>query len=142
MILSGRAESGAEEWICPACGRRMLLRWPPDYEKLVLEHGDESAIHVGGKGGVRVGEFKVAPAPEGDMLSAEREWLRDNGIDWDGESALDILAGLRRPSRGVPAPAALLLARPGPQDDHSRARAGLPRPQVGMPPGAVPLRRC
>lgn len=77
----------------------MLLRWPPDYEKLVLEHGDESAIHVGGKGGVRVGEFKVAPAPEGDMLSAEREWLRDNGIDWDGESALDILAGLRRPSR-------------------------------------------
>jgi len=87
MILNGRTESGAEEWACPTCGRRMLLRWPPDYEKLVLEHGDDSAIHVGGKGGVRVGEFTVAPAPEGDVPSTERQWLRDNGIDWDGESA-------------------------------------------------------
>jgi hypothetical protein len=87
MILNGRAESGAEEWVCPTCGRRMLLRWPPDYEKLVLDHGDDSAIHVGGKGGVRVGGFAITPTPEGDMQSAEREWLRDNGIDWDGETA-------------------------------------------------------
>jgi len=87
MILNGRAESGAEEWVCPTCGRRMLLRWPPDYEKLVLEHGDDTAVHVGGKGGVRVGEVMIAPAPEGDVPNAERQWLRDNGIDWDGESA-------------------------------------------------------
>jgi hypothetical protein len=87
MILNGQAESGAEEWVCPTCGRRMLLRWPPEYEKLVLDHGDDSAIHVGGKGGVRVGGLVIAPTPEGDMQSAEREWLRDNGIDWDGESA-------------------------------------------------------
>jgi len=87
MILNGQAESGAEEWLCPSCGRRMLLRWPPDYEKLVLEHGDDSAIHVGGKGGVRVGELAIAPAPEGNGSSAERQWLRDNGIDWDSESA-------------------------------------------------------
>ena len=87
MILNGRAESGAEEWLCPICGRRMLLRWPPDYEKLVLEHGNESAIHVGGKGGARVGDFVVAPTPEGDVPGTERQWLSDNGIDWDGESA-------------------------------------------------------
>ncbi len=70
----------------------MLLRWPPSYEKFVLEHGDETAIHVGGKGGLRVGQAVVAPAPEADvpsadMPSAERQWLRDIGIDWDGESA-------------------------------------------------------
>jgi len=87
MILNGRAESGAEEWVCPTCGRRMLLRWPPDYEKLVLEHGDDTAVHVGGKGGVRVGEVMIAPAQESDVPNAERQWLRDNGIDWDGESA-------------------------------------------------------
>jgi hypothetical protein len=87
MVLTGRAESGAEEWACPTCGRRMLLRWPPDYEKLVLEHGDDSAIHVGGKGGLRVGQAVVAPASGADVPSAERQWLRDNGIDWDGESA-------------------------------------------------------
>jgi len=107
MILVGSTESGAEEWACPSCSRRMLLRWPPNYEKLVLEHGDENVIHVGGKGGLRVGKAVVAPAaeaevpgadvpgadvpgadvPSADVSSAERQWLRDIGIDWDGESA-------------------------------------------------------
>jgi hypothetical protein len=87
MILNGRAESGAEEWVCPTCGRRMLLRWPPDYEKLVLEHGDDTAVHVGGKGGVRVGELVIAPTPQADVASTERQWLSDNGIEWGGESA-------------------------------------------------------
>lgn len=83
MVLSGRAETGAEEWSCPRCGRRMLLRWPPHLEKLVLEQGDTSAIHVGGKGGVRAGGITVAPAPAG----ADWRWLRDHGIDWDGPPA-------------------------------------------------------
>ena len=87
MVLTGRAESGAEEWACPTCGRRMLLRWPPDYEKLVLEHGDDTAVHVGGKGGLRVGQAVVAPAVAADVPDDERQWLQDIGIDWDGESA-------------------------------------------------------
>jgi hypothetical protein len=117
MILTGRGESGAEEWVCPTCGRRMLLRWPPHYEKLILEYGDEAAIHVGGKGGLQVGQVAVAPAPADEaplgevplgevplgevplgevplgevpldeVPEAERQWLRANGIDWDGASA-------------------------------------------------------
>ena len=87
MILTGHAESGAEEWACPTCGRRMLLRWPPHYEKLVLEHGDDTVVHVGGKGGLRVDEAVVTQAPQLDVPSAERQWLREHGIDWDGESA-------------------------------------------------------
>ena len=87
MVLAGSAESGAEEWVCPSCGRRMLLRWPPDYQKLVLEHGDDTAVHVGGKGGLRVGQAVVAPAVAADVPDAERQWLQDNGMDWDGESA-------------------------------------------------------
>jgi hypothetical protein len=87
MILTGGSASGAEEWACPTCGRRMLLRWPPHYEKLILDHGDEAAIHVGGKGGLRVGQVAVAPAPVAEVPEAERQWLQDNGIDWDGASA-------------------------------------------------------
>jgi hypothetical protein len=87
MILNGHTESGAEEWICPTCSRRMLLRWPPDFEKLVLEHGEDTAIHVGGKGGLQVGEVAVTPAPASDVPGDELQWLRDNGIDWDDESA-------------------------------------------------------
>ena len=87
MILTGSGQSGAEEWVCPTCGRRMLLRWPPHYEKLILEHGDEAAIHVGGKGGLRVGGVAVAPAHVAEVPLDERQWLRDNGIDWDDASA-------------------------------------------------------
>jgi hypothetical protein len=97
MIRTGSGESGAEEWICPTCGRRMLLRWPPHYEKVILDHGDEAAIHVGGKGGLRVGQVAVAPVPSGEappgeaavaeVPEADRRWLQANGIDWDGASA-------------------------------------------------------
>ncbi len=87
MILSGHAESGTEEWSCPDCGRRMLLRWPPDFEKFVLEPGDIAAVHVGGKGGLQVGGAAVRPAEAGQVSSPDAQWLRDSGIDWDGESA-------------------------------------------------------
>jgi len=87
MILNGHAESGAEEWVCPACGRRVLMRWPPDFERLILEHGDDRAVHVGAKGGVRMSGLEVSPSPSPDPSSETRQWLSDNGIDWDGTSA-------------------------------------------------------
>lgn len=43
MVLTRTVESGAEEWSCLSCDRRMLLRWPPRYEKVVLEPGDEDS---------------------------------------------------------------------------------------------------
>ncbi|XRQ15252.1 hypothetical protein ACN3XK_31510 [Actinomadura welshii] len=39
--------SGFEEWDCPTCGRRIMLRWPPAYEKRILDPGDETACHTG-----------------------------------------------------------------------------------------------
>jgi hypothetical protein len=64
-----------------------MFRWPPRYEKLVLDHGDVNAVHVGGKGGLRVSGLGVVPAAATEMPAAERDWLRDNGIEWDGTSA-------------------------------------------------------
>jgi hypothetical protein len=87
MILNGRAEAGAEEWVCPACGRRVLVRWPPDFERLILEYGDDSAVHVGSKGGVRMTGLEVNPLPSPDLSGEARRWLANNGIDWDGTPA-------------------------------------------------------
>ncbi len=85
MILRACAKSGAEEWVCPDCGRRLLVKWPPGFERILLEHGDDSAVHVGAKGGVRMTGVEVKPYPG---LSGEaRQWLTDNGIDWDGTPA-------------------------------------------------------
>ena len=47
MRRTERWATGAEEWWCPTCGRRLLLHWPPRYRKLVLDRGDERAAHTG-----------------------------------------------------------------------------------------------
>ncbi|MFD8482751.1 hypothetical protein [Kitasatospora sp. NPDC059673] len=47
MRLTGRLGSGADEWSCPQCGRRIALRRPPHPELTVLDPGDEEAVHIG-----------------------------------------------------------------------------------------------
>jgi hypothetical protein len=39
-----------EEWICPSCGRVLLIQWPPNYKRIVITQGDEYAIHSVSKG--------------------------------------------------------------------------------------------
>ncbi len=52
MLHTGTDSSGNETWECAYCPRKILLHWPPEYSKLVIESGDESANHVGAKGGL------------------------------------------------------------------------------------------
>lgn len=105
MVLEGVHPSGAEEWHCPTCGRRIMMQWPPNYKKIVLEAGDEYAVHSGGKGGLQVNEFTaksdnsveevtnsnneiIAPV-EGNVLTEEdmlrlvswEEWLEKIDLD-------------------------------------------------------------
>jgi hypothetical protein len=61
MTLEATHSSGAEEWYCPTCGRRFLMEWPPAYRKIVLDPGDEYAIHSGNKGGLAIG-CEILPA--------------------------------------------------------------------------------
>ena len=85
MHLEKTHPSGAEEWECPTCGRRFLLRWPPAYKKIVLEPGDEYAVHTGGKHGLQTGPIdmiasEVQDAVE-DNLDAWQEGLQDVDLD-------------------------------------------------------------
>ncbi len=82
MVRLGQAEDGTEEWSCADCGRRMMLRWPPHYEMVILERGNENAVHVGGKGGLQVGGTTVEARPE-TVTGKDAQWLRDNGINWE-----------------------------------------------------------
>jgi hypothetical protein len=104
MRLEKTHTSGAEEWYCPECGRRFLMQWPPAYKKIVLEPGDDYALHVGGKGGLGVdsmtGSKEQPDAPTGHYTSTGptaseytsdapapaaleewREWLKGSGLD-------------------------------------------------------------
>jgi hypothetical protein len=84
MVHVGTDATGMEEWRCPVCGRHFIVRWPPNYERLVLAEGDENASHLGTKDDVGLSRIQVTPAPEPDE-DAWRRWLDEHGIDWDGD---------------------------------------------------------
>ena len=64
MVLEKTHPSGAEDWYCPTCGRRMSISWQP-WKKIVLEPGDIYAAHSGSKGGLRIGSFQVSQGEDG-----------------------------------------------------------------------------
>ncbi|MFE9422288.1 hypothetical protein ACFYNO_04900 [Kitasatospora sp. NPDC006697] len=106
MKQVGRLASGAQEWACPACGRRVALAGPPEPAVTVLDPGDETAVHIGlttpgtavrnpgepyGLGPVqqipRPPNLPMLPADPPDTEAADRAWLAEIGIDWDGDAA-------------------------------------------------------
>jgi len=85
MQFKTNYSSGVELWHCPTCGRQLLLSYPPQYKKLILEPGDESAIHSGGKGGLTMGPLQVDDTeepmlPDNIRFSLERI-LKDFDLD-------------------------------------------------------------
>ncbi len=79
MRLEITHPSGAEEWYCPSCGRRVLRRVPPTREMIILEPGDQSVIHSGSKYNLRIGAVPATQQDaEPDEVSEERllAWIR------------------------------------------------------------------
>jgi hypothetical protein len=92
MHLEKTHPSGAEEWYCPACGRRFLMQWPPKYKKIVMAAGDEYAIHSGGKGGLQISSVQMSqeqedePIVSDELRAAIEEALAE--IDFDDDEDL------------------------------------------------------
>jgi hypothetical protein len=79
MILENTHPSGAEDWSCPTCGRRMTITWQP-WKKIILEPGDIYAVHSASKGGLRVGPLQITldnqdGSPSAKDTSAEDPYL-------------------------------------------------------------------
>ena len=85
LEFAGSAGNGAEVWLCPKCGHRMVTRWWPSFQAEVLTEGDPRAVHTGSMGAAMGGRTAMR-GPAAALTKAERAWLTDNGIDWDGPS--------------------------------------------------------
>lgn len=98
MELEKQYTTGAEEWHCPTCGRRFVMTWSPTFKRIILESGDEYAVHSGGKGIPGMvspqlgGDFKKSPPHEeptqDEQLSAPWEdWMESSDFDklWDDQ---------------------------------------------------------
>ena len=92
MRLVKTHSSGAEEWFCPTCERRFLMQWPPKYKKIVLQAGDEYAMHNGAKGGLQIGSLDIGEAQEpvlSDELRAALEEILEDIDTEDSSSTVD-----------------------------------------------------
>jgi hypothetical protein len=56
MTISNVHESGAQEWLCLECDRRIVVKWTPHFKRIVLEPGDDAAVHTGSYGGIEIGK--------------------------------------------------------------------------------------
>jgi hypothetical protein len=89
MQLVTKHSDGADEWHCPMCGRRFMMHWPPEYRRVILEPGDESAIHSGGTGGLSISPPSVSEAEASDLSEDLRAVLEEalKDIDFDDSSS-------------------------------------------------------
>jgi len=85
MTRTRTLERGVEEWSCTRCSRRLRLRRPPAFEKIVLDPGDEWAAHVGGTGGVEAGTVAASPAGQLGLLCGDH--LVTTANSWRGRRA-------------------------------------------------------
>ena len=76
MVLETTHSSGAEEWYCPTCGRRMAITWQP-WRKIILEPGNIQATHSGSKGGLHLSTSPIDPDRRDDLPSATEPSLED-----------------------------------------------------------------
>jgi len=88
MRLEKIRSSGDQEWGCPICGRRLLIRWQPKFEMIELQAGDGSVEHYGSTSdNLRIGRTRIRPVEEpvvsDELRAALEEALADIDFgDW------------------------------------------------------------
>jgi hypothetical protein len=86
MIMVASHPSGMVEWLCPACGCHVLVSWPPDCKRIILDPGDRSAAHISCKDdrSIDAAELRFADG-EDATLAPWLEWMDSTNFErlWD-----------------------------------------------------------
>jgi DNA-directed RNA polymerase subunit RPC12/RpoP len=100
MNFEKKHPSGADEWFCPTCGRRMLINWKPKFRRTILAEGEPDITHVGFRINIPVVGNLTLPFVEGpsyeylETLDLDIDesrlfpwilWMEENGFEdlWD-----------------------------------------------------------
>jgi hypothetical protein len=88
MRLETVHPSGAEEWLCPECGRRFVAQWEPKFRRVILERGQENVSHQGQA--INLLE-DISAAPDDNDPGLQDVWkeLLDK-LDFDSNGDLDL----------------------------------------------------
>jgi DNA-directed RNA polymerase subunit RPC12/RpoP len=83
MVLAAEHPDGSQEWQCPTCGRRFIMKWQPEYSRAILEEGNPNAIHTGGTSGLHINLsiYEGQDTPEiyedDPYLAPFQSWMED-----------------------------------------------------------------
>ena len=75
MHLVEEHAPGIIEFACELCGRRLLMQWHPEYKKVVLQPGNEEAIHTGSQGGIQFSTAQITDKQEQQLTEADEQLL-------------------------------------------------------------------
>ncbi|BCX05727.1 MAG: hypothetical protein KatS3mg053_3665 [Candidatus Roseilinea sp.] len=81
MTLVKTYPSGADEWICPQCGRHFVMQWPPHYKRIILQAGDEHVYHSASKGGLLLGHPEIAPLDDVDGATQQDDDATNGALE-------------------------------------------------------------
>ncbi len=81
ILFEKKFPSGAEEWFCPTCGRRLLIGLSP-FKVIVLEIGDEYVYHSGSKGSLRIRPIQIPEVASHTDLDEESEISEERLHPW------------------------------------------------------------
>ena len=79
ILVVKKHDTGAEEWFCPTCGRRFIVQWAPEYQCIILNVGDEIAIHNIGRGALVVLNHSIEA--NDSSLAPFADWISQLDID-------------------------------------------------------------
>ena len=87
MVMVRMYDTGAEEWYCPICERKFVVKWSPNFKRIVLVEGDAQTTHTASKGGLRMSAPGIIiPVDEQKKIEEEHldVWLDHlNEINFD-----------------------------------------------------------
>ena len=82
MRLETVHPSGAEEWMCPECGRRFVAQWEPKFRRVILEQGQDDIAHKG-QAMNGLAEDQEQPDDDSELQDVWRKLL--DKLDFDSE---------------------------------------------------------
>lgn len=87
MKLINTHPTGAEEWVCPECGRHFIAQWSPKFRRVILENGNEKIVHTGQgteiKAQISIQPMDDNPADHTELGDVWKQFLKKLDIDPD-----------------------------------------------------------
>ena len=81
MTLVQSYPTGAQDWLCPVCGRRFVMQMQRNpIRRVILVEGDNETAHTGSTGGLQMGGVEIKRDEPGEPSETLDLSAWENGL--------------------------------------------------------------